>query len=129
MLCPNCRAASFEDDVFCRQCGADLLEPSTSLVPIDSTRSNLPTVFQNAQLPRIAAGVGALAVGVGIELLRRSLLTRMARSTGQVAETLPVLGGVRDILKPQTPKSLKLPRGYEIQETVVYMRRVIRRQD
>jgi hypothetical protein len=129
MVCPNCRTASFEDDVFCRQCGADLMEPSTSLVPVDSARSNLPAVFQNAQLPRLAAGVGALAVGVGIELLRRSLLTRMARSAGQVGETLPVLSGVRDILKPQTARSLKLPRGYEVQETVVYMQRVIRRQD
>ena len=72
MICPRCSAGNQEDDVSCRHCGADLTIPSTSLV---TTQSRVPTVLQNPQLPRLAAGVGAVAVGVGIELLRRGLLS------------------------------------------------------
>ncbi len=125
MLCPSCRAACSEDDLYCRQCGKDLTVPSTSLVPINS---HLPAVLHNPQLPRLAAGVGALAFGVGIELLRRSLLARVTRPSRSVSHALPALGGIHDLLTPADEKSLKLPKGYEVQETLVYMRRVIRRQ-
>jgi hypothetical protein len=73
--------------------------------------------------------VGAIAVGVGLELLRRSLLTRLARPSRAVEHALPTLTGLKDILMPQHNKPLKMPKGYEVQETMVYMRRVIRRQD
>jgi hypothetical protein len=75
----------------------------------------------------VAAGVGALAFGVGLELLRRGVLTRLVRTAASTMETLPVASGVRDVFKPQNPK--KVPRGYEVHETIVYMRRVIRRQE
>ena len=125
MLCPKCQAGCSEDDLYCRQCGTDLTIPSTSLVPI---QRNLPVIGR--QLPRLAAGAGALAVGVGLELLRRSLLARITRSPQPATEVLPTLGSLRDILKPENSKSkeVKLPQGYEVHETVVYMRRVIRRQ-
>jgi len=122
MLCPNCHAAYSTDDLYCRNCGADLAAPSTSLVP---ARTRLPAVFSNPQLPRVAAGVGALAVGAGLELLRRGLLARLTRSSRSVANTLPAFDGLRDLLAPQDDK--KLPRGYEVHETIVYVRRVIRR--
>src|SRR5438270_6065792 len=129
MLCPNCRANCSVDDQYCHQCGTDLAAPSTSLV---TTHSNLPAVLNNPQLPRVAAGVGALAVGFGLELLRRNLLarlTRSSRSLTNVAGALPTLNGLQDILIPQNNKPSKLPKGYEIHETVVYLRRVIRRED
>lgn len=128
MLCPNCHAAYLETDTYCRHCGADLAAPSTSLVPL---QRNLPTILQNAPLSRsVAASVGALALGVGIELVRRSLLTRLSQPSRTVESTLPALSSLKDILMPKNEKPLKrVPKGYEIEETVVYMRRVVRRQN
>ena len=127
MLCPNCHAQCMVDDTQCYRCGADLTLPSKSLVPI---QSNLPTILHNPQLPRLAAGVGALAVGVGLELLRRSLVARMTRLPRSASNYLvtPAFDVIRDIFSPQDDKASKLPKGYEIHETVVYSRRVIRRE-
>jgi hypothetical protein len=128
MQCPNCHAEYLADDLYCRQCGADLAASSTSLVP---SHSNLPAVIV-PQLPRVAAGVGALAVGFGLELLRRNLLARLMRSSRSLTNatgSLPALNGLQEILMPQNNKPAKLPKGYEIHETVIYLRRVIRRED
>ena len=126
MRCPNCHSEYVEEDVYCRQCGADLAVPSTSIV---TTQTKLPAVLHNPQLPRgVAASVGAVALGVGIELLRRSLLARLTQPPRSVERSLPPLTGLKDILLPRNDKPLKrLKKGYEIEETVVYMRRVIRR--
>ncbi len=126
MLCPSCRAGCSTDDLYCRNCGADLTTPSTSLVP---ARTRLPAVFSNPQLPRLVAGVGALAVGAGLELLRRGLLARLARSSRSVADTLPAIDGIRNLLPSHPQSGKKLPRGYEVHETIVYVRRVIRRDN
>src|SRR6184192_435963 len=94
MQCPNCHAEYLADDLYCRHCGADLTTPSTSLVP---SHINLPAVI-GPQLPRVAAGVGALAVGFGLELLRRNLLarlTRSSRSLTHVAGSLPTLSDLQ----------------------------------
>lgn len=127
MLCPNCHTACTADDKYCHNCGADLTLPSKSLVPIPS---NLPTILHNPQLPRLAAGVGALAVGVGLELLRRSLLARVTRIPRSAPGYLsaPAFDMMRDVFSTQDDKSSKLPKGYEIHETAVYLRRVIRRE-
>lgn len=127
MLCPNCNATYMETDTYCRHCGTDLTAPSTSLIPL---QRNLPAMFQNAQLPRsVAASVGAVALGVGIELVRRSLLTRLSQPSRTVENTLPTLNSLKDILLPKNEKPLKrMPKGYEVEETVVYMRRIVRRQ-
>lgn len=127
MLCPKCRAGCAAEDTFCRRCGADLSVHSKSLVPV---QTRTPAVLQSPQLPRVAAGVGALAVGVGLELLRRNLLARLTRSA-RPAKRLPVLspGAVRELFARPEQKSVKLPKGYEIHETMVYMSRVIRRED
>lgn len=124
MRCPNCHAEHLEEDMYCRHCGSDLAAP-TSVV---SVRGGLPAVLQNTQLPRrVAAGVGAVALGVGIELLRRGLLARL-QSPRALESSLPMLSQVKDILTPHnTNKPMKLPKGCEIQETVVVMQRVIRR--
>lgn len=128
MLCPNCNATYMETDTYCRHCGADVTAPSTSLIPL---QKNLPTILQNAQLPRnVAASVGALALGVGIELVRRSLLARLSQPSRPVENALPALNSLKDILMPKNEKPLKrMPKGYEVEETVVYMRRVVRRQN
>jgi hypothetical protein len=125
MLCPKCNAGTQDNDLYCRKCGSDLSVPSTSLVTV---RPNLPAL-NGPQLPRIAAGVGALAVGFGLEMLRRGLITRLSRPSRSAVPALPAMSDLRNVLMPQDNKNLKLPKGHEIQETVVYMRRVIRRQD
>ena len=126
MYCPNCHAENLEDDPYCRQCGTDLVASSKSLITF---QHRLPAVLHNPQLPRVAAGVGAVAMGVGIELLRRSLIARMAKPSRAVSNTLPTLNRLKDVLFPQNEKQFKLPKNYEIEETIVYMQRVIRRKD
>ena len=124
MHCPDCHTEYSEKDIYCRQCGVDLQSTSRSIVarpPI------LPAVLYHSPVPRrVAAGVGALALGVGIELLRRTMQARL-RAPRASKSVLPGVGDIKDLLLPQQEKSLKLPRGYEVHETVVYMRRVIRR--
>lgn len=126
MLCPSCRAECLADDVYCQRCGADLKSSSQGLVP---AQANLPAILHHPQLPRLAAGVGALAVGFGLELLRRNLVARMIRSphTSTSYVPAPAFDALRDVFSPQGDKAMKLPKGYEIHETAVYLRRVIRR--
>ena len=113
MRCPNCHTDYTEEDLYCRQCGADLVVPSTS-TSLVAAQNHLPAILYNPQVSKsVAAGVGALALGVGIELLRRNLLTRL-KPTTVITQTLPVLGGVKDIIFPQQNKAVKLPKGYEI---------------
>lgn len=124
MRCPNCHAKYTADDTYCRSCGKDLAPVSTSVV---STQSNLPALLYKSPVPRnVAAGVGALAVGVGIELLRRNLLARL-QTNHAVEQSLPALTGIKDILFPQNNKMKRVPKGYEMQETVMVVRRVVRR--
>jgi len=127
MLCPNCRAGCMTDDMYCHRCGTNLTLPSKA-----SCQCN--QIFQRycitRNLPRLAVGVGALAVGVGLELLRRSLvarMTRLPRSTSSYL-SMPTFDVMRDVFSAQGDKALKLQRGYEIHETAVYLRRVIRRE-
>ena len=127
MLCPNCRAGCMADDIYCHRCGTDLTLSSKSLVP---TQSHVPTLLQNSQLPRVAASVGALALGVGLELLRRRLIariTRLPRSTSNYISA-PTVNALREIFSTQRDQQSKLPKGYEIHETAVYFKRVIRRE-
>jgi hypothetical protein len=125
MRCPSCRTEAVQEDIYCRHCGADLAETSTSIVPV---QSSLPALLYHSPLPRrVAAGVGALALGVGIELLRRNMLARIfpARS---MRNALPARSDLKDVIFSRPDKTMKLPKGYEVHETVVYMTRIIRRQ-
>jgi hypothetical protein len=127
MLCPNCSAEYAKKDTYCPRCGEDLPNNSTSII---SLQKNLPAILYNPQLPKgVAAGVGAMALGVGIELLRRNLLTRLAQPSARSVESaLPTLVGMKDILFPQSEKPAKRSKkGFEVEETVFYMRRVTRR--
>ncbi len=126
MVCPYCHEENPEGEQYCRYCGEDLTGSSSrSLVPFSS---RLPAVLHSPQLPRIAAGVGALAVGVGLELLRRSLVARATRALQPASNALPVVSKVQDMLSPQNEKTLRVPKNYEVQETIVYIQRVIRRR-
>ena len=127
MLCPNCRAGCMTDDIYCHRCGADLTLSTKSLVP---TQTNLPTLLENTQLPRLADSVGALALGVGLELLRRRLIARITRLPRSASSyvSAPTVDAMREIFSTQGNKPLKLPKGYEIHETAVYFKRVIRRE-
>jgi hypothetical protein len=121
MRCPSCHAEAIAEDISCHHCGADLVKTSTSIVP---AQNSLPALFSHSPLPRrVAAGVGALALGVGIELLRRNIVGRRISQ-----HTLPATSGLKDLIFSRPDKTVKLPKGYEIHETVVYMTRIIRRQ-
>jgi hypothetical protein len=126
MRCPGCHAEAFREDIYCRHCGADLGETSQSIVP---AQSGLPALLYNSPLPRrIAAGVGALALGVGVELLRRNVLARMFPSRTS-RRTLPAGPALKDVIFSRPDKTVKLPKGYEVHETVVYMTRIIRHRN
>lgn len=126
MQCPECNATYTREESYCPGCGADLPTSSTGIVPF---QQKLPSVLYNPQVPRgVAASVGAVALGVGLELLRRNVLFRMKRPAHRLDDTLPTLNGLKDLLFPKRDRSLRPPRGYEVHETVIIMRRVIRRQ-
>jgi len=128
MHCSHCHAEYVEDDLYCRQCGADVPVTSTSIA---TTHSRLPAVLQHPRLSRsVAASVGAVALGFGIELLRRGLLARLTQpAPSSLEQSLPLLSGVKELVFPSQKEKLsrRLKKGYEVEETVVYMRRVIRR--
>jgi hypothetical protein len=126
MLCPNCHAEYTTKDVYCPRCGEDLPASSTSIV---SLQKNLPAVLYNPQVPKgVVAGVGAVALGVGIELLRRNLLARLMQPSARSVESaLPALVGLKDMLSLHGEKPRRSKKGFEVEETVFYVRRVIRR--
>src|SRR5258708_28537446 len=126
MRCPDCHSEYLVGDTMCRQCGAELVA-TNSLVP---SQAGLPALLHNPQLPRrVAAGVGALAVGLGLEILRRTLLARLTKAPQTVGSVVPTLKTLKDVFQPKQEKTPKLPKGYEVHETVVYMQRIIRRVD
>jgi hypothetical protein len=129
MHCPDCSSRVSEKDEYCPRCGAELSAPtegkrSTSIIP---AQTNLPALLYRSPLPRnVAAGVGALAVGVGIELLRRNLLGRLQKRA--VTGVLPALLDMKELLQQDsTARTHKLPKGYEVHESIYMVRRVIRR--
>ncbi|MBX5451265.1 hypothetical protein [Thermogemmatispora sp.] len=136
MVCPECHASCGPEDQRCPVCGAELVIPASRSLVSRPREALAPRRLQWPALLRgpvqgVAAGVGALAVGVGLELLRRRLVTLLSRpagSTRRAALALPWLSDLKRLGPLATEKTPKLPRGYEIQETVIYVERVIRRR-
>lgn len=125
MRCPNCRTDYGKAERYCRQCGHELEDISRSIV---TTRRSLPTTLAQSAIPRrVAAGVGALALGVGIEIVRRNLLARLLNTPQAKKGTRAIAGSVKDLIFHPREKTMKLPKGHEMQETIVYVRRSIRR--
>ncbi|MHB8598073.1 MAG: hypothetical protein ACYDER_14815 [Ktedonobacteraceae bacterium] len=129
MQCPTCHTENLKEEMYCYRCGADLAVPSTSLVPVSK---QVPSALHNPQLPRVAASVGAVALGVGIELLRRGLVARASKPSRALAGTQPTLDALEDILFPRNKverdtRKMKRAKRFEVEETVIYMRKVIRR--
>ena len=128
MRCHNCRVENMGGETYCHECGTDLTSSSKSLVTL---QTKLPAVLYQSPVPRsVAAGVGALALGMGIELLRRNMLSRLQlRRTKKHSPPAMTVGGLKEMVFSQSNKSVKLPKGYELHETVVYMSRVVRGKD
>src|SRR2546428_13972509 len=107
MLCPKCRFGILEPDLYCRRCGSDLTLPSTSLVKV---QNRTPTLLRHPQLPRVEAGIGAVAVGVGLALVRRGLMARIMpvpKPPQPVSHSLPALHRLPDELLPPNAERLQ----------------------
>jgi hypothetical protein len=73
------------------------------------------------------AGASLVALGVGYELLRWGLKLWLKKPIGRslpALTTLPPLSNMLN-LPDGKRKTRRLPKGYEVTETVVYMQRVI----
>lgn len=127
MLCQNCHAENVEGKTYCCECGTDLRASAKSLVML---QAKLPALLYRSPVPRsVAAGVGALALGMGIELLRRNMLSYLhLRRVKKPSLSAIAFNGVKDMMFSHPDKSVKLPKGYELHETVVYMSHVVRRK-
>ncbi len=127
MVCPVCGAPHGAAESYCRRCGADVTIPSTTIVPVQPALPAVPEQPNRMLTPvkaSVKAGAGLVALGVGYELLRWGVklwLRRPAR-TLTVMSALPALGNVLNLRNGTTGR---LPRGYQITETVIYMKRVI----
>lgn len=128
MHCDNCHIENIGEERYCRKCGVDLTASSKSLV---MSQAKLPALLYQSPVPRcVATGVGALALGMGIELLRRSVQSYLRlRWAKKPALSALTVNGLKDILFSRSEKSVKLPKGYELHETVVYMSRIVRKKN
>jgi hypothetical protein len=128
MRCYNCHVEIMGKEKYCRKCGTDLTALSKSLV---ASQAKLPALLYRSLVPRrIATGMSALALGIGIELLRRNVLPYLRlRWAKKPAIPAITVDGLKDMLFSRSEKSVKLPKGYELHETVVYMSRVVRKKN
>lgn len=127
MVCPVCGASHGAAESYCRRCGADVTIPSTMMVPV---RPALPAVPERPSRSMTPARAGAtiVAVGVGYELLRWGLKFWLRKPMGRslpALTALPTLGNLLNLHSGTRP-ARRLPKGYEVSETVIYMQRVIR---
>lgn len=129
MNCPRCQAENRIGEKRCLECGAQLAgETSKSLVEV---KRNLPAVWSVSQISRkVATGVGAVAIGVGLELARRSLLMRLSQSPVNPLEAqMPGLGRLRELLfpRPDDKQAKRKKKKGEIEETIIIMQHRVMR--
>ncbi|HEY7354836.1 MAG TPA: hypothetical protein VH590_00175 [Ktedonobacterales bacterium] len=127
MVCPVCGASHGAAESYCRRCGADVTIPSTMMVPV---RPALPAVPERPSRSMTPARAGAtiVAVGVGYELLRWGLKFWLRKPLGRslpALTALPTLGNLLNLHSGTRPER-RLPKGYEVTETIFYMQRMVR---
>lgn len=128
MLCPVCGASCKAAESYCRRCGADVTIPSTTVVPAKPTLPAVPERASRALVSSARAGAGIVALGVGYEVLRWGLkfwLRRPARAMSTLS-ALPTLG---NLLNAHSGTEGRLRKGYQVTETMIYMKRVIGPKD
>ena len=127
MVCPVCGASHGAAESYCRRCGADVTIPSTMMVPVKPALPAVPERPSRAMTPA-KAGATIVAVGVGYELLRWGLKFWLRKPIGRslpALTALPTLSNLVNLHSGNRPQQ-RLPKGYEVTETVIYMQRVIR---
>jgi hypothetical protein len=130
MVCPVCGASHRAAESYCRRCGADVTIPSTMVVPVKPALPAVPARASRALTPA-RAGAGILALGVGYELLRWGLKLWLKKPVGNglpALTTLPTLGNLLNLHSGERPQG-RLPKGYQVTETVIYMQRIIRSKE
>ena len=128
MLCPVCETSHRAGWRYCRRCGADMTIPSTAVVPVKSELPALPERPSRTLSPA-AAGAGIVALGVGYELLRWGLRLWLKRPVGRGLPVVSALPTLSNLFNLHAGTKQRLPKGYQVTETVVYMRRVIGPKD
>ncbi len=126
MACPVCGASHGAAESYCRRCGADVTIPVTMLVPVKPTLPAVPERPSRALTPA-KVGASVVALGVGYELLRWGLKFWLRKPLGRNLPALKALPTLGDVLNPHSGSrsSGRLPKGYHVTETVIYMQRVI----
>ncbi len=72
-ICPNCGAINSANRTYCVRCNTNLITLSAR------EQTNLPARFDKVQAAGLALGVSALIARVGINLLTREILPRLAK--------------------------------------------------
>ncbi len=126
MACPVCGASHGAAESYCRRCGADVTIPITMIVPVKPALPAVPDRPGRVITPA-KAGASLVALGVGYELLRWGLKFWLKKPVGRslpALSALPTLGNLLNLHSGNRPQG-RLPKGYEVTETVFYMQRVI----
>jgi hypothetical protein len=131
MLCPVCEASCGDVLSYCRRCGADVTIASTTVVPLKPALPVVPERPIRALIPApVKTGAGLVALGLGYEIVRLGLRFLLKHPLGRALPaltSLPTLGNRinlpgTDGARNSTPR---LPKGYQVTETVYYIHRVI----
>jgi hypothetical protein len=135
MLCPVCEASCGASESYCRRCGADVTIPSTMVVPVKPTLPAVPERPGRALIPApVKTGAGIVALGLGYELVRLGLRLWLKRPIGRSLSAISALPTLSNMLNlpgsgGKRRGAQRLPRGYQVSETVYYIHRVIRPKD
>ncbi|HEX6779599.1 MAG TPA: hypothetical protein VF099_15435 [Ktedonobacterales bacterium] len=128
MVCPVCGASCKAAESYCRRCGADVTIPSTTVVPAKPTLPAVPERASRALATSARAGAGIVALGVGYEVLRWGLKFWLRRPARAVS-TLSALPTLANLLNAHSGTEGRLRKGYQVTETMIYMKRVIGPKD
>ncbi len=135
MLCPVCEAPCGATESYCRRCGADVTIPSKTVVPVKPALPAVPERPGRALVPApVKTGAGIVALGVGYELVRLGLRVWLKRPVGRslpVLSALPTLSNMLNLPGAANGrrKAARLPKGYQVSETIYYIHRVIGPKD